>query len=174
MIRPLVLLAAAAFPLAAQQASSHAGHHDMAAVSAVKARWQASHDNVLRAAEAIPESEFGFRPVAGVRSIGELVGHVAGAQMAFCGAVSGEKPAAMGNPSTKAALIQAMKDAGTFCQKAYSITDGASTQNISIFGMSMTGLGALIMNATHNSEHYGNLVTYMRIRGLTPPTSMGQ
>jgi hypothetical protein len=29
----------------------------------------------------------------------------------------------------------------------------------------------LNINVTHSSEHYGNLVTYLRIKGLVPPSS---
>jgi hypothetical protein len=42
-----------------------------------------------------------------------------------------------------------------------------------MFGMKTTRLGALVLNATHNGEHYGNLVTYLRINGMVPPSSQG-
>jgi hypothetical protein len=29
-------------------------------------------------------------------------------------------------------------------------------------------------NATHDWEHYGNIVTYLRIKGMVPPSSQGQ
>jgi hypothetical protein len=29
----------------------------------------------------------------------------------------------------------------------------------------------LMGNTNHNNEHYGNLVTYLRINGLVPPSS---
>ena len=32
----------------------------------------------------------------------------------------------------------------------------------------------LINNLAHNNEHYGNLVTYMRAKGLVPPSSEGR
>ena len=40
--------------------------------------------------------------------------------------------------------------------------------------MTMTRLGALVMNATHDGEHYGNIVTYLRLNGMVPPSSRGQ
>jgi hypothetical protein len=30
----------------------------------------------------------------------------------------------------------------------------------------------LIYNTSHTNEHYGNLVTYMRLQGLVPPSSV--
>ncbi len=35
----------------------------------------------------------------------------------------------------------------------------------------MPKLGVLSVIAAHNTEHYGNLATYMRMRGIVPPTS---
>jgi hypothetical protein len=32
-------------------------------------------------------------------------------------------------------------------------------------------LGVLAFNNSHVNEHYGNLVTYMRLKGIVPPSS---
>ena len=54
------------------------------------------------------------------------------------------------------------------------MTDAAGTQPVEVFGEKMMQLAALQTNLTHGSEHYGNLVTYMRLKGVVPPSSTGQ
>jgi len=92
---------------------------------------------VQRSAEQMPESLYSFRPTAQIRSFGEIIGHVADAQYMFCGAALGE-PARTDSfeksATTKAALVQALKDATAYCQRAYAQTDAASTASITLFG----------------------------------------
>ena len=42
---------------------------------------------------------------------------------------------------------------------------------MNVFGRERTKLYLLTMNAIHDWEHYGNIVTYMRLKGMTPPSS---
>jgi hypothetical protein len=92
--------------------------------------------------------------------------------------VKGEKsPAATDfeKATSKAALVQGIKDAFAYCDGAYQISDAkANTEQVTFFG-SMTGsrLWALMFNVAHNNEHYGNLVTYFRLKGMVPPSSQG-
>ena len=46
--------------------------------------------NLIETADLVSESDYSFRPTAEVRSIGELIGHVANAQYFFCSVVKGE------------------------------------------------------------------------------------
>jgi len=175
MRRTVLILLAAASPMLAQQQQGAIAAN--ASVNAAKGIWTLSSGFVQRSAEQMPESLYSFRPTPQVRSFGEIIGHVADAQYMFCGAALGE-PARTDSfeksATTKAALVQAVKDASAYCQKAYAQTDAASTASITLFGMTMTRMGALVMNAAHDYEHYGNLVTYFRLKGMTPPSSQGQ
>jgi len=171
----LVLLAAAATaaPLAAQQQQSSTSAN--AAVGAVRANWQSIHNFVLRSAEQAPESLFTFKPAPTVRSLGQLFAHIAGAENMFCSMALAEpmKPEdefekVAGN---KAALVAALKASGTYCEKAYTMADADSHAMIDVFGRPNSKLYALTMNATHDGEHYGNIVTYLRIKGMVPPSS---
>jgi uncharacterized damage-inducible protein DinB len=131
--------------------------------------------NVVAAAEKMPESSYAFKPTPEVRSFGELVGHAADAQNMFCAVVSGEKPPMVSiekTKTTKADLVQALKDSKDFCDKAYgSMTDEHAAEIVTLMGMQMAKLTVLSVNIAHLDEHYGNMVTYMRIRGLVPPSS---
>lgn len=168
----LTLFLATPTLLAAQQAAIA---NPSLGVGAAKGMWQQMTSFITRAADQMPEKDYAFRPSHDVRTFGELIGHVAGAQYMICAAALGEKPTAEDaiekTVTTKAGLVAALKASTQFCERAYAQTDAGTAAPTSLFGMSMPRMNALVLNATHNSEHYGNLVTYMRIRGMVPPSS---
>ena len=88
------MLLAAACPAAAQQHDQHAMHGDKA-VAGVRALYETVRGYTVRAAEQMPEEHYGFKPVDSVRTFGQIVGHVADSQYAFCSAVLGEKNPAL-------------------------------------------------------------------------------
>lgn len=131
-------------------------------------------NNLIRAAEKMPEDKFSFKPTDDVRSFGQIVGHVADAQYTFCSAAMGEQPSPRGiekGKSSKADLVQALKDAVAFCDKAYDLTDAQAAQPVKFFGREQPKLTVLSFKTAHDDEHYGNLVTYMRLNKLVPPSS---
>jgi hypothetical protein len=74
--------------------------------------------------------------------------------------------------TSKADLIAALKTSFAYCDKAYdAMTDASGGQTVKLFGADTPRLGALNFNNVHNWEHYGNLVTYMRIKNIVPPSS---
>jgi len=130
---------------------------------------------LLRSAEKVPEENYNFKPTDTVRSYGQIIGHVADAQYIFCSIVLGEKnpvPKIEQTKTSKADLIAALKDAFAYCDKAYDgMTDASATQMVKLFGGDTPKLGVLSVNNIHTIEHYGNLVTYMRMKNIVPPTS---
>jgi uncharacterized damage-inducible protein DinB len=131
---------------------------------------------LTRSADKVSEADYAFKPTKDVRSFGQILGHVADAQYAFCSAVSGEKSPATGSvektKTTKADLVAALKDAFAYCDKVYEgMTDASAAQSIKFFGRDTTKLGILAFNNMHDMEHYGNLVTYMRLKNIVPPSS---
>src|SRR5258708_18950684 len=131
--------------------------------------------NIIRAAEKMPEENYSFKPTPDVRSFGQLIGHVANAQYLFCSAVKGEKPNAPDaekSLTSKADLVAALKAAFGYCDAAYEgLTDAKAMENVKLFGRDRSRLSVLNFNTAHNNEHYGNIVTYMRLKGLIPPSS---
>lgn len=130
---------------------------------------------LLRSAEKMPAENYSFKPTDSVRSFGQIIGHLADAQYMFCSAALGEKnpaPKIEETKTSKADLIAALQDSLTYCDKAYdSMTDASAVQLIKLFGSDRPRLGALMVNNIHDNEHYGNLVTYMRLKNIVPPTS---
>jgi uncharacterized damage-inducible protein DinB len=132
-------------------------------------------DVLIRTAEKMPEENYNFKPTEAVRSFGQVLGHVADSQYFFCSQALGEK-----NPSlkiektktTKADLIASLKDAFTYCDKAYNgMTDASGSETVKLFGDETRKRDVLTVNNMHTIEHYGNLVTYLRLKNLVPPTS---
>jgi uncharacterized damage-inducible protein DinB len=132
-------------------------------------------NNILRSAEKMPEENYSFRPAPEVRSFGQLLGHIADAQYLFCSAVAGKPNPAMGIEKTKtskADLVPALKEAFAYCDSAYAeITDARLAETVKFFGREQTRATVLSFNTAHNNEHYGNIVTYLRMRGIVPPSS---
>ncbi len=130
---------------------------------------------LLRSAEKVPEKDYNFKPTSGVRSFGQILGHLADSQYTFCSIVLGEKnpaPKIEQTKTLKADLVTALSDAFTYCDKAYDgMTDASGTQMVKLFEKETPKLSVLTVNQMHNLEHYGNLVTYMRMKNIIPPTS---
>ena len=130
---------------------------------------------LLRSAEKMPEENYNFKPTEAVRSFGQVVEHVADSQYTFCSIVLGEKnpaPKVEKSKTSKADLIVALKDAFAYCDKAYdSMTEASAIQMVKLMGGDTPKLGVLTVNNIHTVEHYGNLVTYMRMKDIVPPTS---
>jgi uncharacterized damage-inducible protein DinB len=162
-----------AVPAAAQ---SHAGHSPDAAVNAIRPLYQQAQGFLSRTAEMVSEADYGFKPTPEVRSLGEILGHVANSMYFFCSNAVGEKSPNAANfekVTAKAELVKALKDAFAYCDTAYQMTDAKAMEEVTFFGQKNNRLYVLNFNALHNMEHYGNLVTYLRLKGMVPPSSQG-
>ena len=130
---------------------------------------------VVGGAQKMPEENYSFKPTPEVRSFGQLVGHLADAQYMFCSLASGEPNPAKGIEKTKtskADLVAALKDAVAYCNKAFDgMTDAKGSEMVKFRNLNLAKLTVLSLNTAHADEHYGNMVTYLRIKGIVPPTS---
>lgn len=131
---------------------------------------------VIAAAEKMPEENYSFKPTPEVRSFGQLVGHVADAQYMFCSTATGEpspmKASIEKTKTSKADLVAALKEAVAYCNKAYAgMTDAQGSQMTKLMNFDMARLTVLSVNNAHTDEHYGNMVTYLRLKGIVPPSS---
>lgn len=134
--------------------------------------------NIVKTAEKVPEDLYSFKPAPEVKTMAQMLGHVADANYMFCAAVLGEKSPSPGvekTMSTKAQIVPAVKAAFAYCDKAYEqMTDAEGVKMIKFFNREMAKATVLGFNSLHTMEHYGNLVTYMRIKGIVPPSSEGR
>ncbi len=167
----IALALAAPLPLAAQApgAPSDPG------MAAMHGQWKQVTGFIAKAADQMPEADYTYKPVATVRTFGQLVAHVAGAQGSICAAALGEKEraedAVESGTMTKAAITAALKETTALCDRAYRMSTADAVKSTMLFGSSMKRMDAIALNAVHNGEHYGNIITYMRMKGMVPPSS---
>lgn len=145
-------------------------------LSASSKRFYEGMKNILlSSAKKMPEQNYNFKPTEAVRSYGQIIGHIAESQYGFCSIVLGEKnpaPKIEQTKTSKVDLISALDDAFAYCDKAYSnMTDASAAQIVKFMGKDTTKLGVFTAQLGHNGLHYGNLVTYMRLKNIVPPTS---
>lgn len=116
---------------------------------------------VMQAAEAVPADKYNYKPADSVRTFGELIAHITDSYNYFCARAAGNKvdwadPVEKG-ATDKDTLLPKFKEAAGKCNAAY--------------GSSTAQFGPLFANVGHTSLHYGNIITYMRMMGLKPPSS---
>lgn len=131
-------------------------------------------NNILKSAEKMPEEHYAFKPTPDIRSFGQLIGHLADANNNYCaGSMSAPNPSPgiEKSKTTKADLVAALKAAIELCDKAYGLTEAEGAEVVKYRNQERNRLGMLQYNSFHSNLHYGNLVTYMRLKGITPPSS---
>jgi uncharacterized damage-inducible protein DinB len=130
---------------------------------------------VIRSAEKVPEELYAFRATPEVRSMAELFGHVADALFSMCSTAAGAKPPRTGIEkavTAKPALIAALKEGVAYCNTVFDgMTDQKGTETVPFYFGPSPRLSVLYFSVTHTYEHYGNLVTYMRLNKIVPPSS---
>ena len=130
---------------------------------------------ILRSADKIPENVWSFRATPEVRTIGQLFAHIADASNHICALAVDGKAAAVSveqTAKTKAEIVAALKREFAGCEANYAkMTPASAVQIIDLGGMKRTRIAEMDYEVAHTWEHYGNLVTYMRLQGIVPPSS---
>ena len=164
-------LAMTATTLSAQPAGGGVAPH----VAILKTQAETIRSLVMRTADKVPENLYEFKPTPDVRSIAGLLGHIADGNNLLCGLAAGDKPAldrSNEKKTTRADLVAALNASYAACDKVFAgTTDANATASVDFFGQKQTRLGMLAVTNSHMWEHYGNLVTYMRLKNIVPPSS---
>lgn len=147
--------------------------------AATRAQHNLIKGNIVKAAAKMPEADYAFAPTPEVRTLGRLFGHIANANYMICAAAAGEKSPSTSNieqtATTKAAITSALDAAFAYCDGVYDkMTDTTGIEKVKYFLGEQPKLAVLAFNNAHNMEHYGNVVTYMRLKGVVPPSSEGR
>lgn len=142
----------------------------------VKRDYAVIRDYFIRAAEKMPEENYGFKPSPDVRTFAQQVAHVADDQYNLCGPAKGETRKAAYTDiedrlSRKADLVPALKAAFAYCDGAYDALTDSSGAEPAMGNKRRNKFSMLNWNLWHTWEHYGNIVVYLRMKGLVPPSS---
>src|SRR5207253_10397547 len=141
-------------------------------------------DSITRAAAKMPDENYQFRPTPEVRTFAQLIGHLADSNYRLCSVLAGQDPPMdLGiemDKHSKADLVRALAESFVYCDKQYAaMTDATGTPIVKFDAggidarvpIQMPRLTALAFHTGHAFEHYGNIVTYMRLKGIVPPSS---
>ena len=145
-------------------------------MAAIKAQHEQVKGYLLKTAETVPENLYSFRATPEVRTIAQLIGHVADGSAGICASASGDTPPSLNaekSMTSKAQLTKALAEALAFCDKVIAGMDDKRAMEATKFFVGGTSPRGMILafNTSHNFEHYGNLVTYMRLNKIVPPSS---
>lgn len=164
------------FPLVLGVALAASAQAQGPAITEAKQAYSAIKNNLTKMADVMSEENYAFKPTPEIRTFGQLVAHVADAQLRTCSAVkSGEpKAATAGNMTSKADLVAALKASFAECDAAFEMITDANANEIVKAARNRSRLGALIGNTTHSNEEYGYMAVYLRLKGVVPPSSAGR
>ena len=127
----------------------------------VRKGFEEVNDWVTKAADMVPTDKYSYRPVDTVRTFGQLIAHVTDSYNYFCAVAVDNKvqysDAVEKGKTDKETLLPKLKEAVGKCTAAY--------------GDSKAQLKPLFANVGHTNLHYGNIITYLRMMGLKPPSS---
>jgi uncharacterized damage-inducible protein DinB len=169
MLKQILLATAVPFVVSTASAQSPSP------TAEARALWKSVIGNLNQAAEELSDSMYAYRPTPEVRSFGELFAHIAGSQKMYCAMALGDKVPGEGDveesAKSKATILAALKESNTYCERAYTQPDDKLKAPVDIFGQQHPRFYALLANASHDGEHYGNIVTYMRLNKMVPPSS---
>lgn len=179
----VAMVAALALPAHAQHASAH---HASTVTADLRSDVEQVEKKMLDLARAIPEEKYSWRPGAGVRSIGEVLLHVAADNHLIPAAIGFPADPATGikgddyktalafekRAMSKAATIAELEKSFAHLKKALADTPADRlAKPVSMFGMNLSTQQAWILTTTHVHEHLGQMIAYARSNGIAPPWS---
>jgi len=148
--------------------------HAQTPAAELKGFYTGIKNNMMKAAEKMPEEDYSFKASPDVRTFGALIAHVADVQARTCAGIGGATaPPSAGTKTAKADLVAALKTSFDLCDGVISsLSDEDATKTVSLGrGGARTRLGALWGTMAHSDEEYGYLAVYMRLKGIVPPSS---
>ena len=159
--------------IARAQAPAAAPASTPTTADAIRQIYNVVKNNLLRAADKMPDDGYDFKPTPEQRNFGGWIAHVADSQTAGCSRVLGSpKTPSAGSKTAKADLVAALKDSFDTCDAAYNgLTDANSSDTVQSYRGPTTRLASLAGNLAHDSECYGSIAVYLRLKGIVPPSS---
>jgi hypothetical protein len=146
------------------------------AAATLKGAYTRIKTNYVKAAEKMPEENYGFKPVDAEETFGQRVAHIADAQLPTCTGMTGERKTGTAKSKTsKADLVAAIKESFDACDKAVDTLTDANAMELVAAGRGQQPRIALLYGlVVHANEVYGAMGVYMRLKGIVPPSSEGR
>jgi uncharacterized damage-inducible protein DinB len=143
---------------------------------AIFAQYTAIKRNLTESAQKVSDADYGFQPTKDVRNFAQMFDHIANTQFTYCAIAKVEanpnKDDFEKTATARADVIKALADSFAYCDTVYNtLTDAKALELIKSGPNEVPRVSRLISNIAHDNEHYGNLVTMMRLKGMVPPST---
>jgi len=128
-------------------------------------------------AEAIPQEDYNWSPMEGVRSVSDVLKHVAGANYFLLSFVGDKMPEGMSEDmgkdvTDKEQIIKMVKDSYAHTKEFISkMNPGDLNKEVEMFGNKSTYRAVMFILTGHGHEHLGQLIAYARSNKIVPPWS---
>jgi hypothetical protein len=142
----------------------------------VQRSYAAVKANILKSADKMAAADYSYKPTEDVRTFARVLNHVTEAQANSCGAANGTAPDARvkapAETADKAAIVTALNASFAECDKAFAAMTDANALEMIDFGRGKRSrIGLMWGTSQHDTEQYATLALYLRLKGLTPPSS---
>lgn len=152
---------------------SIAGYAQGPLTQSILQKYSSAKLNLIETAEFMPAADYGFKLTPPQRSFGEWMEHNIGMNYSLCARVEGKAPNAKKPASmSKDDLVAALKESFQYCDTVFQgMTDEKAMKPVESGGRSVLPADTMISLLINWNEHYGNLVGYLRSKGIVPPTT---
>ena len=131
--------------------------------------------NLEESADLMPEEHYSFRPTPEVRPFGEWIEHTALSTYNYCSMIKGEpRPdtAYLEKLKTKAEISKALKDSLAYCAEAVKgLDDQKALAEVTVGKNKFPRVRPMFALIGSTNSHYGNIVVYLRLKNLVPPST---
>jgi hypothetical protein len=142
----------------------------------VQRSYAAAKGNIQKSADKMPAADFGYKPEPDIRTYARVLNHVTEAQFRSCGALNHTAPESLpkvpADTADKAAIVEALNASFAECDKAFAtLTDTNLLEMIDLGRGKRSRIGLAWGVSQHDTEQYAALALYLRLKGITPPSS---
>jgi uncharacterized damage-inducible protein DinB len=142
--------------------------------------WKVTGDFTIAVANAMPADKYNFRPVPAEMSFGQVIAHIANADLGACATASGMQRPTIPAKVTDAAkdqkvevdkdtAVQFLTDTVNFCNQAVASMTPEKLDAVVGTTRKATGFEWLWSYFTHTAHHRGQAEVYLRLNGIKPP-----
>ena len=143
----------------------------------LQSQWEATENQIYTMAEAVPEDKYDFKPTPEVRSFREQLIHLASENYMFMGFAAGTGSPldrdSLNGLRSRAEILKALSESYDYGATVLAgLSDRKLLDQVPFMGgRKVSRLAAIMGNIKDNHGHYGNLVVYMRLNGMVPPST---
>lgn len=165
-----------ALAVPAAQAQMAQGPQTISLSNGLQRSYDGIKRNLTEMAAKMADADYTYMPTKDVRTFGQLMGHAANAQFNACAAARGIANPNQGTDNekkaTKAEFVKALADSFAVCDEAFKMLTDANATEMMKQGQNSVARGSILANMiAHSNEVYGTGISYMRGKGLVPPST---